>query len=76
MKRLLLSLLYCYRRLISPMKPSCCRFYPTCSTYAVEAVEKHGAVKGGYLMIRRILRCHPLGGHGIDLVPPSTSSHL
>ena len=49
--------------------PSPCRFYPTCSSYAVEALERHGAWRGSRLAMRRILRCHPLGGHGVDLVP-------
>ena len=60
MKRLLLAAIGFYRRYISPMRPPCCRFIPTCSAYALEAVEKYGAVKGGWLALRRILRCHPL----------------
>jgi putative membrane protein insertion efficiency factor len=46
-----------------------CRFYPSCSAYAAEAVERHGALRGGLLALRRITRCRPLGGHGVDLVP-------
>ncbi|MDA8309250.1 MAG: membrane protein insertion efficiency factor YidD [Actinomycetota bacterium] len=46
-----------------------CRFYPSCSAYAVEAVERHGAWRGLWLAARRVARCHPLGGHGVDLVP-------
>jgi hypothetical protein len=46
-----------------------CRFYPSCSAYAAEAVERHGAWRGGLLAVRRISRCHPFGGHGVDLVP-------
>ncbi len=49
--------------------PSPCRFWPSCSNYAVEAVERHGAWRGGRLALRRVLRCHPFGAHGIDLVP-------
>ena len=49
--------------------PSPCRFWPTCSSYALEAVERHGAWRGGRLALRRLLRCHPFGPHGIDLVP-------
>jgi hypothetical protein len=58
-KRVILSLIRFYRRAISPLRPPCCRFIPTCSEYAVEAVEKYGAVKGGWLALRRIAKCHP-----------------
>ena len=68
-KRLLLWLIRFYRRNISPMYPACCRFMPTCSQYALEAVEKYGALKGGYLALRRILRCHPFCKGGYDPVP-------
>jgi uncharacterized protein len=50
-------------------RPSPCRFYPSCSAYAVEAVEQYGATRGGWLALRRLSRCHPLGGRGVDLVP-------
>ena len=59
MKRLLLSLIRFYRKNISPVRPPCCRFIPSCSQYALEAVEKYGALKGGWLAVRRLLRCHP-----------------
>lgn len=59
MKRLLLWLIRFYRKNISPARPPCCRFIPTCSQYALEAVEKYGALKGGFLAIRRILKCQP-----------------
>lgn len=59
MKKLLLALIRWYRQNISPCRPPCCRFIPTCSTYALEAVEVHGAVKGGALALWRVLRCHP-----------------
>ena len=59
MKRLLLSLIRFYRQEISPLRPPCCRFIPTCSEYALEAVEKYGALKGGWLALRRVARCHP-----------------
>ena len=52
-------------------RQSPCRFWPTCSTYAVEALEAHGAVRGGWLTLRRISRCHPWGGAGVDPVPPA-----
>ena len=59
MKRILIGLIRFYQKAISPMRPPCCRFIPTCSAYAVEAVEKHGAWKGGWLALRRVLRCNP-----------------
>lgn len=59
MKRFLLSAIRLYRRYLSPLHAPCCRFTPTCSTYAMQAIEKYGAAKGGYLALRRILRCHP-----------------
>ena len=69
-KRFLLWLIRFYRASISPNHPPCCRFVPTCSQYAQEAVEKYGALKGGYLALRRILRCHPFyRGGRYDPVP-------
>ena len=59
MKSVILYLIRFYRRYISPMRPPCCRFIPTCSQYALEAVEKYGAWKGCWLALRRLLRCHP-----------------
>ena len=59
MKKLMLFLIRFYRRAISPYRPPCCRFIPTCSAYALEAVEKYGAWKGGFLALRRILKCQP-----------------
>lgn len=58
-----------YRHFISPMFPPVCRFTPTCSQYALEAIQKHGPFKGLYLAVRRILRCNPWGGSGYDPVP-------
>ncbi len=70
MKRLLLALIRFYRRGISPNRPPCCRFIPTCSAYAYEAIEKYGAIKGGWLALRRLLRCHPFyKGDIYDPVP-------
>ena len=59
MKSLMLAAIRFYRRYISPNRPPCCRFIPTCSQYALEAIEKYGALKGGWLALRRISRCHP-----------------
>ena len=58
-----------YQRFISPLTPPSCRFTPTCSQYALEALRKHGPLRGLYLAVRRILRCHPWGGSGYDPVP-------
>ncbi|MDD7437230.1 MAG: membrane protein insertion efficiency factor YidD [Bacteroidales bacterium] len=66
---LLLQPIYLYKRYISPLLPPSCRFTPTCSTYAVEALKKHGPIKGLLLSIWRILRCNPWGGSGYDPVP-------
>ncbi len=66
---LLLIPVYLYRYTISPLKPPSCRFTPTCSEYAIEALKKHGPVKGLLLAIKRILRCNPWGGSGYDPVP-------
>jgi putative membrane protein insertion efficiency factor len=68
-KRMLLWLIRFYRAAISPTHAPCCRFTPTCSQYALEAVEKYGALKGGWLALRRILRCNPLCKGGYDPVP-------
>ena len=68
-KHALLWLIRFYRGAISPLHPACCRFTPTCSQYALEAVEKYGALKGGYLALRRILRCNPFHAGGYDPVP-------
>lgn len=68
-KRALLGAIRFYRRHISPMFPPCCRFTPTCSAYALEAVEKYGAFKGGFLALKRILKCHPFHPGGYDPVP-------
>jgi len=69
MKKLLIAPIRFYRAFISPLFPPVCRFTPTCSQYAIEAIEKHGPVKGTWLAIKRICRCHPWGGSGYDPVP-------
>ena len=66
---LLLLPIYFYQRCISPLTPPSCRLTPTCSEYAVQALRKHGPLKGLYLTVRRLLRCHPWGGSGYDPVP-------
>ncbi len=73
MKSLLLSLIRFYRKHISPARPPSCRFLPTCSAYALEAIEVHGALRGSWLALRRILRCHPFHkdrSFVYDPVPP------
>ena len=69
MKRILMALVRFYRTAISPYRPPCCRFSLTCSQYALEALEKYGALKGGWLAFRRILRCNPFCKGGYDPVP-------
>jgi len=71
MKQLVQFVLRCYQRVISPMLPHACRFVPTCSQYAIEAVECHGVVRGGLLAAARLLRCHPFARAGFDPVPPA-----
>jgi hypothetical protein len=68
-KKVFIALLAFYQRLVSPAFPPRCRFYPSCSHYAKEAIEKYGALKGVFLAIRRVLRCHPLHPGGVDPVP-------
>jgi uncharacterized protein len=58
-----------YQLAVSPMMPAACRYYPSCSNYAIEAIDKYGAVRGGWLAVRRILRCHPFRPGGFDPVP-------
>ncbi|MGQ5524453.1 membrane protein insertion efficiency factor YidD [Chitinimonas sp. PSY-7] len=69
MSRLLIALVQLYRYTISPVLGPRCRFMPTCSQYAIDALNRHGACRGGWLTIRRLCRCHPWGGHGHDPVP-------
>lgn len=71
--RILIGIVRGYRLLVSPWTPPSCRYTPTCSAYAIEAIERHGAVKGAWLAARRIGRCHPWGGHGYDPVPPTAA---
>ncbi len=69
MKRFLIALLKFYRRYISPLKPPTCIYTPTCSEYAIQAIEKYGAKKGGWLALKRVLRCNPFFPGGNDPVP-------
>lgn len=69
MIRVLLLVIRGYQRFVSPLKPPTCRFVPTCSAYAAEALAVHGAWRGSWLALRRLCRCHPWGGHGHDPVP-------
>lgn len=69
LKRSILKMIALYQRFISPLIPPRCRFYPTCSQYGAEAIERHGPFKGVYLALRRLLRCHPFHPGGFDPVP-------
>ena len=69
MKTVLIFLIRVYQRLFSPLLPPACRFYPTCSQYFILAVQKHGSLRGGWMGVRRILRCNPYCKGGIDPVP-------
>lgn len=69
MKTIILLLVKFYRRVLSPLKAPCCKYYPTCSAYALEAVQRHGAVKGLALTAWRLLRCNPWSLGGVDPVP-------
>ena len=68
MKKVFLIMIKFYRRYISPLKRPCCIYYPTCSQYAIDAIQKYGALKGGFMSIKRILRCHPFHEGGYDPV--------
>ncbi|GAB6168745.1 membrane protein insertion efficiency factor YidD [Clostridium carnis] len=68
MKKIMLKIIDLYRKYISPMRPPCCIYVPTCSQYAIEAINKYGALKGGFLAIKRILRCNPFSKGGYDPV--------
>ena len=69
LKKFFVCVIRFYQVCISPLFPPCCRFYPTCSNYALQAIEKYGPFKGIYLSIKRILRCHPFSKGGYDPVP-------
>lgn len=69
MQRFAILLLRFYKRFLSPLLPPMCRFEPTCSIYAMEAIERHGVIRGSWLALRRLVRCHPLNPGGWDPVP-------
>ena len=69
MKKIFILLIRFYQKFISPLFPAKCRYYPTCSQYTLEAIQEYGAIKGTYLVIKRILRCHPFHEGGYDPVP-------
>ncbi|MGH2399886.1 MAG: membrane protein insertion efficiency factor YidD [bacterium] len=69
MTRAMLVLVHAYQRFVSPFTPPACRFYPSCSSYAVDAISRYGAWRGGFLTFRRLLRCHPFHPGGYDPVP-------
>ena len=68
-RALVILIIRLYRRLASPWLGPACRYWPSCSSYAEEAVRRHGAMRGSWLAAQRLMRCHPLGGHGVDPVP-------
>lgn len=69
LKGIAITLVKFYQAAIRPLLPNACRYTPSCSAYSIEAIQKYGALKGGWLGLKRILRCHPWGGHGYDPVP-------
>ncbi len=71
MKYLLIGLLRVYRAVISPLYGEVCRYYPSCSAYSLEAIQVHGSIKGTWLTLRRLARCHPWAPGGVDKVPPA-----
>jgi len=73
--KLLFNLIVFYQKIISPILPARCRYYPTCSNYGKQALAWHGVRAGSWLLLKRIGRCHPLGGHGIDFVPVPLASY-
>jgi len=75
MRRLLTFLITCYKACLSPYMGNNCRFYPSCSTYAQDAIVVHGAIKGSYLALLRVARCHPWHEGGEDPVPPCSHPH-
>ena len=75
MSRLLIWVMRMYQLILSPMLGQNCRFYPSCSSYAIEALRVHGAARGSLLSLRRVCKCHPWNDGGVDLVPPARGAH-
>jgi uncharacterized protein len=75
MRRFFIFLISCYKVLLSPFLGNNCRFYPSCSSYAQEAIAEHGVIKGSYLAARRLSKCHPWHEGGVDPVPPCHHTH-
>ncbi len=75
LSRLMIAIITLYRWTISPLLGNRCRFYPSCSHYAIDALRQHGVLRGGYLSLRRLLRCHPWHAGGYDPVPPACGCH-
>lgn len=74
LKKLFLKVIRFYQIVISPLKPPTCRFYPTCSQYGLESIQRFGAIRGGFLTIKRIVKCHPFHPGGFDPVPEKKQS--
>lgn len=76
LNKFIIYLIVFYQRIISPVIPARCRYYPTCSNYGKQALAWHGVRAGGWLLLKRIGSCHPLGGHGVDFVPLPLASYV
>ena len=74
-RQLMLLGIRAYRYALSPFLAPCCRFWPSCSDYTIQAIQQHGCIKGGWLGIKRILKCHPWHAGGFDPVPPANGNH-
>lgn len=72
----LVGLIVFYQRFISPMTPPTCRYYPSCSAYALTAIQRFGPFKGTWLAVKRLVRCHPWTAGGVDHVPPAPEAHM
>jgi len=70
----MIALIYFYQKCVSPLTPPCCRFYPSCSDYAMDAIRIHGSLKGSFLAVKRLFRCHPYNPGGYDPVPVTGKS--